>query len=99
MNEIVKTFKVSSADWEIEVDDTDAKSAASSALLFLLNKIGGRLLLSTTIMVNSADYSTNDTMNANFFLTSSILGDIGEYNLSSGLCALTKNQIYEAEYS
>lgn len=91
MKEIVNKFRVSSADWEIEIDDTDEKSAASSALMFLLNKLGGNLLLSTTIMVNKSYSNIHDVVNANFFLTTSILKEIGLTDLSRGLSILSKS--------
>ena len=91
MKKVIKKFRVSSADWEIEVDDTDARSAASSALLFLLNKLGGKLLLSTTIMVNKNYCNIDDVINANFFSTTSVLSDIGELDLSQSLSILANS--------
>jgi hypothetical protein len=90
MKKIVKNFRVSSADWEVEVDDINEKSAAVSALILLLNKLGGNLLLSTTIMVNESYHNINDVMNANFFSTSSILRKIGHLELSETLSTLFK---------
>lgn len=89
MKKIVKKFIVSSANWKIEVDGTDPKSAASSALMYLLSKLGGDLLLSTTIMVNKNHCNTDDVMNASFFSTSSVLCDIGQHGLSETLSMLT----------
>lgn len=89
MKKIVTKFIVSSADWRVEVDGTSPKSAAASALMYLLSKLGGDLLLSTTIMVNKDHCNTNDVINASFFSTSSVLSDIGQYGLSETLHTLT----------
>lgn len=91
MKKIVKKFIVSSANWKIEVDSTDPKSAASSALMYLLSKLGGDLLLSTTIMVDKNYPNTDNAMNANFFSTSSILHEIGQHRLSETLSMLTNS--------
>jgi len=91
MKKIVKKFIVSSANWKIEVDGNDPKSAATSALMYLLSKLGGNLLLSTTIIVNKNYCNTDNVMNANFFSTHSILQEIGQYELSETLLMLTNS--------
>ena len=92
MKDKLYTYEVSSADWNIEVDGENQESAAISAILFMLNRHRRNLLLSTTIMVNEIlNCNTTNLMNASFFLTSSILNKIGEYDLSTGLKQLTKD--------
>lgn len=92
MKQKLSNYEVSSAGWSIQIDEFSEKSAALSALIFMLNKNKRELLLSTTIMVNKiVNLNTTDIMDASFFLTSSILKEIGEEGLSKGLSQLTED--------
>ena len=86
MKNKVKNYIVSSADWEVEVDDVDPKSAATSAMFYQLGKKGNDLLLSTIVMVNRRDYHMNNcTIKAQFFPTSRILRVLGLEELANKL--------------
>ena len=75
---IVKSFIVSSADWEMEVDEMNAQSAAISAVIFNYSKNKNNFMMSTTIMVNSKDGDINNHLDdAEFFATDLIFSMIG----------------------
>lgn len=91
----LENYIVSSADWELEVDDLDQHSAALSALVFAFSKFGSKLLLSTVIMVNpKSDHALGIIHNSEFYASSEILEGIGLSNLSKGFIEFTNN-VYE----
>ena len=97
-NELVN-YIVSSADWELEIDDLDEHSAAVSALVFAFNKFGDRLLLSTVIMVNpKPDHDLGIIQNSEFYASSEILKEVGLPQLSKSFVEFTRN-VYETKYS
>jgi hypothetical protein len=99
MKEKIKNYIVSSADWELEVDDISEESAAISAVIFAFNKFGKRLLMSTVIMVNRKERHLNDEIIfAEFFATHKILKDIGLKSMSENFKELSNN-INENKYS
>ena len=90
MNQKVKSYIVSSADWEFEVDELDDESAVNTATFLAFGKSGNKLMLSTVIMVNSKDDHLNDNISqANFFPTYKILKNIGLDKLSRSFQELT----------
>jgi hypothetical protein len=90
MNKEVKNYIVSSANWEFEVDDINPSSAVLSGVLIAFRKFGDRLLLSTTIMVNSKqDFLNQEIINASFFPTHKILKQIGLNQISKGFLKFT----------
>ena len=90
MNKEVKNYIVSSANWEFEVDDINPSSAVLSGVLIAFRKFGDRLLLSTTIMVNSKqDFLNQEIINARFFPTYKILKQIGLNQISKGFLKFT----------
>lgn len=80
----VKSFIVSSADWEIEVDDMNAQSAAISAVIFNYSKYKYDFMMSTTIMVNTKDGDINNHLDdAEFFASDFIFSMIGLNKISN----------------
>ena len=99
MRNKLKNYTVSSADWEIDVDELDHKSAAISAMIFAFNKFGKNLLLSTTIMVNTKDdFINNEIIESEFFATHKILNELGLNQMAKTLLQITKQQ-NEAKHS
>lgn len=91
MKEIVKTYIVSSANWDIEVDHVDKKSAALSALLMAFGKFGNSLLMSTTVMVNEKKFFLKkDLQNSDFFATFNLLNEIGLTKMSKSFKDFTE---------
>lgn len=90
MNKEIKNYVVSSADWEIEVDDQSPSSAVMSGILMAFNKFGNKLLLSTTIVVNpKKDFLNNEIVNASFFPSHLILKELGLNKISNGFLQFT----------
>jgi len=99
MNQKIKNYIVSSAGWEIEIDDIDPSSAAVSGLLFAFKKFGKKLLVSTVIMVNLEEgHKENDLTHASFFPTYKVMSDLGMDFLSKEFLELT-NSINETKYT
>ena len=88
----LKNYIVSSADWELEVDECDPLSAASTATFFKFGEKGKSLLLSTVIMVNTKQgHINNSVAHADFFATSKILKSIGLEELGKAFKLITKS--------
>jgi hypothetical protein len=99
MKEKIKKYIVSSADWELEIDDLDEKSAAISAVIFALNKFGKDLLMSTVIMVNNKENHLNEEIVfAEFFASHKIFKEIGLDSLSKHFLEISQ-KINENKYS
>jgi len=91
-NKELKNYVVSTGGWDIDVDEMDHKSAAISALLYSLNKFEDKLLISPTIMVNSKQcFSNNSLDDAEFFGTHTILKEIGMGSIAIKLEILSNN--------
>jgi len=86
MNNKIKSYVVSSANWEIEVDSESPMSAAISAMLIAFRNFKKNLMVSTVVMVNTKNgHLNNDLQNSDFFATFNILDKIGEHDLSKNL--------------
>jgi hypothetical protein len=93
MKSNIKLFKVSSADWEVEVDGISEKCAAVCALISAFNKYGNNLLMSTTIMVSDLE---NNLENTSFFGTHEIFYELGMNKIADcflNVSNLSKNEI------
>ena len=91
MKEKVKSYIVSSANWEFEIDDINFKSAAISAAILAFSKFGKNLLMSTVVMVSSKEDNLNNELeDTEFFPTSKILREIGQYKMSEGFIEYNK---------
>lgn len=91
MNKKIKSYIVSSANWEIEVDEIHSSSAALSALIFAFKRYNKKLLLSTTIMVNEKNnHLNNNISDADFFATHKVLSDLGFDSMAESLLQITK---------
>ena len=91
MKNKIKKYIVSSADWELMIDEQTSRSAAISAIIMAFRKYGKKLLMSTTIMVRSPeDHMVDEVVNADFFATHDILGDLGMNKLSQSFKNLQK---------
>lgn len=79
MKEITtENYIVSSADWEIEVDEENGEEASASALTYALLKYGNRLSMSTVMMaIPKGDHIKNRVSNAEFFSSSEIFSKLG----------------------
>jgi hypothetical protein len=74
----LKSYIVSSADWEYEVDEIDPESAAVSAVILAFKDQSHNTCLSTVIMVNKKEcYINEEIIKANFFPVSKILKKLG----------------------
>ena len=83
MKKSINKYIVSSANWELIIDDMDSNSAAVSAMIIAFKKFGKKLLMSTTIMVRSEEDGALDrVINAEFFATHSIMEQLGLDSLS-----------------
>jgi len=83
-------FTVTSAGWEIEVDDINPRSAALSAMIMAFKKYRDSLLLSTTIMVSPTEnFNSKNMKGVSFFASHDILFSMGINNLAQGLLSLT----------
>jgi|MEHZ01.4.fsa_nt_MEHZ011228291.1_12 hypothetical protein len=83
MKKSINKYVVSSANWELIIDDMNSHSAAVSAMIMAFSKFGKKLLMSTTIMVRSEEDSLSDrVMDADFFATHSIMQQLGLDSLS-----------------
>jgi len=92
-NKKLKSYVVSSADWDIEVDANDPKSAALSGLMYQFHKFRTNLLVSTTIMVNEKNYFINkNIMESDFFATHKIFKEIGMDVIASNFLEFTELQ-------
>jgi len=80
----LKTFFVSSANWESIQESTSHSEAASLGLEEALSQEGKNLKLSPGIItLNATDFSLNSDMDhAKVFKTSEILANIGKHSLS-----------------
>jgi hypothetical protein len=88
----LKNFIVSSADWEIEVDDTSHKSAAISALLLMLARKGKNFMISLNIIVNDKDLQTNeDYSSCSFFHSYEIFNEIGMSDMANEFLKISKH--------
>ena len=73
-----KSYIVSSADWEIEVDEENGEEASASALTYALLNYGNRLSMSTVMMaIPKKDHIRNRVSSAEFFASSEIFGKLG----------------------
>ena len=83
MNKKLKNYVVSSAGWEIEVDEFDEESAATSALIIALKRYHKNLEMSTIIMINQKqDHTNNILVRAQFIPTHKIFKKLGLEDLS-----------------
>lgn len=99
MNNEVKEYIVSSADWSFEIDDVNPRDAAISGILFAMKAYSKNLLMSTVIMVNEKKFHTkNKVYFADFFSTYEILKDIGMPKEANEFLNFYK-QKNEAEYT
>lgn len=88
---MIKNYVVSSAGWNIDIDDIDTESAAKSAIIFMLLKNNKNTELSTTIMVNSKNGDSNDDItDADFFASHHILRELGLDKLSDNFLIFTE---------
>jgi hypothetical protein len=93
MKSKIKLFKVSSADWEIEIDEASERCAAISAVISAFNKYGDESLMSTTIMVSDLK---NSLESASFFGTHEIFYELGMNNIADyfmNISNMPKNEI------
>lgn len=98
MNNKIKKYIVSSADWSFEVDDFNAKDAAVSGLLFAYRKFRKDLLLSTVLMVNEKKFhKKNEVYFADFFPSYKILNEIGMHKEAKNFLEFV-NSKHESEY-
>lgn len=78
MNNEVKEYIVSSADWSFQIDDVNPRDAAIAGTLFAMKSYSKNLLMSTVIMVNERKFHNKDQVCfADFFSTYEMLKDIG----------------------
>lgn len=83
MKEVVKNYVVSSAGWEVSIDDLHPYSAALSGVLHSLNKFGKNMLISTTVMVQKEkDFLSDNITDADFYASHRIFDDLGFKDLS-----------------
>jgi len=93
MKSNIKLFKVSSANWEIEIDELSEKCAAICAVISAFSKYGDNLLMSTTIMVSDLEDSLENT---SFFGTHEIFYELGMNRIADcflNVSNFSKNEI------
>lgn len=95
MSKKVKSYMVSSANWEFEVDDIDSESAALSGLIMAMNKFDEKLLVSTVVMCNPKHgHELGSPSFADFYSSESMFGRLGFEKISNNLREFvdTKNE-------
>jgi hypothetical protein len=86
MNQFIKSYIISSADWEMEIDDLNSESAAISGVIAAANKFGKNLLMSTVVMANpKSEHGGDSVYNADFFSSCSIFEKMGLSGISESL--------------
>jgi len=74
----LKSYIVSSADWEYEVDELDSESAAISAVILAFKNQSRNTCFSTVIMVNKKKHHINkEIIKSKFFPVSTVLEKLG----------------------
>tara|TARA_B100002019_G_C20875979_1_gene406328 strand:- start:153 stop:440 length:288 start_codon:yes stop_codon:yes gene_type:complete len=86
----IQNYIISSANWDIEVDGDDCKSAAQSGVIMAMKNYGKKLLMSTVVMVRLKNDKPNDFSNAEFFASHEIFNDIGYHSLAEEFKQLGK---------
>ena len=91
-NDSLRTFYITSADWESVVSSGSAEEAASKSLNEAFDVLGSELNLSPAIIcVDMTNFSLNfGTDHAKVFETSAVLADIGKHNLSKKFKNISK---------
>lgn len=83
MKESVNNYIVSSAGWEVLIDDISPYSAALSGVLHSLSRFGKNMVISTTVMVQTeSDFKEENITNAEFYASHNIFADLGLKDIS-----------------
>ena len=86
MSKKIKSYIVSSANWEFEIDDIDSESAALSGLVMAMGEFKDKLLISTVVMSNpKVNHEHNNISHADFYSSESIFDKLGFKDISRHL--------------
>jgi len=91
-NDSLRTYFITSADWESVVSSGSFEEAASQALTEAFESLGKNLKLSPAIItVDMTNFSLNfSEKHTKVFNTSAVLADIGKHDLSKKFKNITK---------